>query len=240
MTKELTLTTQDLSSVGINTELTSNDLVEVVAQEIFDKFYDKVDSIIEKGKLLLKKKSEIMNKELEKMKQDLIDGGYIEKEEHCSTEYSSLKNEYWSSDIEIASLYLEDVNAGTKVKLNSRSYSVPSPKHTKLKISLTARDSSKEQDISINGITGYVETNISKSFQKQVSIPHKRFDDFKKEVEGYNKEVMDIYNYLPKNKILSIERFTREARVKMNKKIISSQSPDFKQKMAELFSIKFN
>ena len=82
MKKEMgvaTLTTNDLQSAGINSQLTSNDLVEVVAHDIYDKYLTAINDIIDKGKSLETKYYKLMNAEVGKMKKAL--GKYLKKEE---------------------------------------------------------------------------------------------------------------------------------------------------------------
>lgn len=245
-------TTNDLVSAGINSQLTSNDLVEVVAHDIYDKYVDMVNEVIERGGKLYARYNKLMDAEVNKMKSSL--GKYLLKTEKIevvseddiddenfegvSVSFSG-GDKYWGA-IKMNSLTMEEKDKGTFVKTCDYRMYVPDIKQKNVKITLklaTGRQSDTEK-ISVSNITGTIETQISKNFTQIVTVPSTRFKSYIKEVEEYNADVKTILNFLPKNGALSVERFTREARVKMNKKIISAQSPEFRKKISELFSIK--
>lgn len=245
-------TTNDLQAAGINSQLTSNDLVEVVAHDIYDKYVNSVNEVIERGAELYSSYNKLMDAEVGKMKSAL--GKYLKKTEKVevvsdddmedenfegvSVSFSG-GDKYWGS-IKINSLTLTEKEKGTFVTTSDYRMYIPDtkPKTAKVTLTLATGRYSDTEKISVGNITGTIETQISKKFTQSVTIPTTRFKAYVKEVEQYNADVKVILNFLPKNGALSVERFTREARVKMNKKIISAQSPDFRKKISELFNIK--
>lgn len=233
-----TLTTTDLQSAGINASLSSNDLLEVVAHDIYDKFVESVEQVIENGKVLSKKWDNLFDADLENMRQKLVKGKFLEEKEVVSKCFGAAKNTYWGNSIAVRSFRYEDISGGQKIKIYTDDNSFPTNKTQKVKLSISIRDSEKDQSISLNGITGTIETTVSKSFNYEFIPNESIFKSLVNETKQHNERCDAIYNFLPQSKILSVERFTREARVKMNKKIISNQSADFRKKISELFNIK--
>lgn len=239
MSKELiTLTAKDLTTEGINTQLTSNDLVEVIATEICDKMTKMVDDVITKGKELEKKYNDLYDTELLEMKELLIKNKYISSGEMVGIDYSETKGGYWDNRVPIKKFYYNEISAGDRVKINTDSFRVPHPSQkVLLKVYVTSYD--KNDNTMFGEISCKINNQISKSFTKEIKQDG-RFKAFKKEVEEYNEILDNVYESLPASKILSVEKFTRDARVKMNKKLISSQSPEFKDKLSKVFNIKLN
>lgn len=245
-------TTNDLQAAGINSQLNTNDLVEVVAHDIYDKYLDAVNEIIENGKGLQKKYTDILNPEINKMKATLAkhfkndgeidiveDDDYIGEEfDGIAASFSSAEG-YWPS-IPLNSLYIKEKDRGSFVENDNRNFSMPllKNKNTKVILKLTTGKKNNTEEVKVGGIIGKIETTIQKTFSQTINISTTRFQKLSDEFKEYNKEVSTLLAFLPKNGLLSVERFTREARVKMNKKIISAQSPEFRKKISELFNIK--
>lgn len=235
-----TLTTQDLTSVGISSQLTSNDLIEVVAHDIYDKYLDSVNDSIKRGGDIISRWNNLFNPEIEVIKQDLQKAGFItlDDKENISVSYNPEKSRYWSDGVSIKRLRFVEKEKGVKVDENDTTLSYTKGASIKIKLSVTVHEYSKEKEVSVKGVEGNIETTINKHFDKYISTSDNRFQKLIKEVQQHNEEVKNIVSFLPPNGIISVERFTREARVKMNKKIISAQSPDFRKKISELFNIK--
>lgn len=247
------LTTSDLNAAGINSQLSSNDLVEVVAHDIYDKYTESVIDIIAAGELIYKKYSQLFDLECVKMKSSLSkyfkkdidievveDAEYFDEYDFNGVAFSFGKNdEYWPS-INISKLALKEKDKGTFVERDSRSMPMPplKMKSVRVKLILSTPNKSESVEVKQSGITGSIETTVKKTFTQIITVPIARFKKLADEVNEYNKQVNDLCEFLPKNGLLSVERFTREARVKMNKKIISAQSPDFRNKISQLFNIK--
>ncbi|HQV53970.1 MAG TPA: hypothetical protein PLX17_00565 [Chitinophagaceae bacterium] len=245
------LTTNDLQAAGINYQLTSNDLVEVVAHDIYDKYVDAINKTISNGKILQKKYYDILNPEINKMKSTLSkhfkDDGEVEigeDDDYIGEEFEGIIASFSSADIYWPSVSLSEISIkekdkGSFIESSNRNLSFPQMKDktAKVVIKLTSGKKNNTEEIKIGGISGKIDTTIQKTFSQTITLPMARFQKLANEFKCYNKEVSALLDFLPKNGALSVERFTREARVKMNKKIISAQSPDFRKKISELFNI---
>lgn len=260
MSKELVLTSKDLTEVGIDSRLTSNDLVEVVAHDIYDKYMSAVNNVIAESSDLSTEYYNLLNPELNKMRSALKsyfptteklsspsneDSDYEDDEDENDSKTKDLNcsfgkiKDYWPY-ISIRSIKIHEKEKGTICDLSNSNFSLPilKSKNAKVKLSISSGSKKEEQPVKIGAITGIIETSISKSFEQIITLPITRFKQFAAKVADHNKRVDELISFLPKNGALSVERFTREARVKMNKKIISAQSPDFRKKISELFNIK--
>lgn len=258
--KELVLTSKDLTEVGIDSRLTSNDLVEVVAHDIYDAYMKAVNDAIKVGNGLSTKYYALLDSEIGKMKTKLKeflkpnqkvnvrdeDDFDDEDEDDSNTSkdnitasFTSISGVYWGR-ISAKQMLIKERDKGTVIEASGSNYSVPNlkAKTSKILLSISTGRQEEKKEIKKGDISGTIETSVSKKFTLIVEIPTKRFINFSKEVAAYNEDVEALMNVLPKNGALSVERFTREARVKMNKKIISAQSPDFRKKISELFNIK--
>jgi len=245
------LTTSDLNAAGINSQLSSNDLVEVVAHDIYDKYLDSINNVIDTGDKLQAKYRKLLDVEINKMKSSLSkylrkydaveivdEDDYTDEEfEGVSASFSSADN-YWPS-ISISKISVKEKDRGSFVEKSCRNLSFPVLKEKSAKVRLTLQTGKKSntEDVKIGAITGEITTSSQKIFNQVITLPVARFKNLADEIKEYNKQVSDLMVFLPKNGQLSVERFTREARVKMNKKIISAQSPDFRKKISELFNI---
>lgn len=247
------LTTSDLNAAGINSQLSSNDLVEVVAHDIYDKYTASIVNIIAEGDELYKRAQNLMEVEIFKMKKSLskylsasdkvllvedAEDEYEEEFGDVNASYST-GDEYWPN-LSMSKIVLREKDKGTFVEFDSRNVRCPNLKNksAKVKIVLSTPNISETQEVKQGNITGTIENTVKKTFTQVVSVPITRFKNIADEIKAYNKSVNALSEFLPKNGLLSVERFTREARVKMNKKIISAQSPDFRKKISELFNIK--
>lgn len=253
--KELTVfTANDLSAAGINSQLTSNDLIEVVAHDIYDKFVDAVTDAVKRGKQIEEEYSSLFDAEMNKMKRSLkkwlsksnevikMDEDDIVDEDFEGVAMSFGKisrDDYWPP-IGVIRITLVEKDKGTMIDQRSSNLYMPSLKaaSTKVKFTISSGNQSSEEAVKVGSITGTIQTITNKSFTQIISVPTTRFKKIADKVKEHNKQVADLISFLPKNGLLSVERFTREARVKMNKKILSAQSPDFRKKISELFNIK--
>ncbi len=245
------LTANDLNAAGINSNLNSNDLIEVIANDIYDKYLDAVTDFIEKGEKLKDKYYDLLTPEISKMKKALSvyfkDENSVEmvdEDDYISEEFNGIfasfgtADGYWPS-ISMTTLIVKEKDRGSFVESKYRSYSLPvmKDKNCKVVLKLQTGNKSNSKEVKVGGIVGSIETSTKKTFQQVINTTTVRFKVFANEVAEYNKDATRILAFLPKNGLLSVERFTREARVKMNKKIISAQSPEFKNKISELFNI---
>lgn len=232
-------TTNDLVAAGINTQLSSNDLIEVIAHDIYDKFIETVNKSRKASDDLSERWHGLFDAELNTMKQQLKSGGHISEDENEKID-ESFRGEktYWTYSVSLKYLSIYDKDKGTKVEERSNSLGYAKGNTIIIRLNVNVNEYDKDKEISLSGISGSIETTIKKQFEKTITSSDLRFTKMLKEIKEHNENVSAIMKFLPANGILSVERFTREARVKMNKKIISAQSPEFRKKISELFNIK--
>lgn len=246
-------TSSDLQNAGINSQLTSNDLIEVVANDIYDKYVDAILDATNRGKELQKEYASLFDDEINKMKvalkkylptkekeQKVDDEDIYEDEVYDGVTTSFGKSDKYWSYISVVRISLREKDRGTAVERDTKSLNIPNLKQktAAVKLSVTVGNQSETEDVKVGNITGTVQTSMEKHFSQVINVSTARFKKLSDKVSEHNKQVDDLLNFLPKNGLLSVDRFTREARVKMNKKIISAQSPEFRKKISELFNIK--
>lgn len=248
---EMVLSTKDLSAVGINSQLSTNDLVEVVAHDIYEKYMDSLNDQIKKNMDLKSEYYKLMQPEILKMKTALkshltisskinnVDEDDIEDMDIDGIAASFGKPDGYWGGVYLQSVKIIEKDKGTVVESSGSSLNVPDLKQKTAKILLTIKSPSTTvtNEIKVGTIQGHIQTTKDLMFKQIVTVSTSRFIEWSKKVKEYNTNLSIILSFLPRNGALSVERFTREARVKMNKKILSSQSPEFKQKMTELFNI---
>lgn len=239
MKNELVLSTKDLTAVGINSQLTSNDLLEVVATDLYEKFMTEINDCLKATSLLREKYLSLMQPEFDAMQAELIKAKMIATKEKVNTGYSKVNGDDWASCLDCFGLNLFEKDRGTKVEKDRHEFSFSYPKGAEAKIKLKISCDEREEDTGtkLAGIACVVNTSVSKKFEKIISIKTERFAAIRKEIQKHNERIETVMSLMPANGLLSVERFTREARVKMNKKIIASQPADFKKKMEQLFKI---
>jgi hypothetical protein len=240
----LALSKKDFEDVGINVSLTTNDMVEVIANDIFDKFVTHVNSIKKEYNDLVKEYQQLfwleaketvsVLKGLGHWPTDSEDVDYSESWEIIGTSKDYTSKGYDSIKI------TEDINKGMIVKLDGHKWyvKVPIAAKVKIRVTVTADKDESIEHINAKGITGAITTYYSKVFKKEITVSSVRFKTFENKMEDYKQRLSELFKMLPANGILTIERFTREARVKMNKKLLASHGPEFKAKLDELYGIK--
>src|SRR5215510_14054941 len=97
MSKELALMPKDLTDVGISTQVTSNDLLEVVAHDIYNKYMNSIDEVNKKAGQLQKKYKTLLDGELIKMRRSLKDH-FSSNEVLAVTGGEDLEDEYFEQD----------------------------------------------------------------------------------------------------------------------------------------------
>lgn len=239
MSKELVLQTKDLTDVGITSQLTSNDLLEVVATDLFDKFMAEITDVVKQTGVLREKYKTILQPEFDVMKSELVKAKMIGIKDEPNTGYSKVDGNDWQSYVYCHGLDVSEKDRGTKVAIDRSEFSFAYPKtpEAKVKLTLSIDDREQEKEKIVNGIKCIVNTNTNKNFERVITIKTDRFKNLLNEIREHNKRVDLVMELMPANGLLSVERFTREARVKMNKKILSAQSPDFRKKISQLFNI---
>lgn len=251
------LSTQDLQGAGITAQLNQNDLVEVVAHDIYDKYVAELQSIIKRGEKLSKEGAILMNPELDKMKKSL--SGFLKKEkisvvvdkndedydeddednyDGLVASFEQVNKEYWPY-ISIKTVKIVEKERGTFVEEGHNSVRLPDlkKKSVKIRLTLTSSGDNETKEVKIGNVKGKIETKVSKSFEQEITVGITRFKDYQKRVVEYNKDLEVLKSFLPKTGLLSVERFTREARVKMNKRILRQQPKEFREKVSKLFNI---
>lgn len=239
MKNELVLQTKDLTDVGITSQLTSNDLLEVVANDLFEKFMAEITSVVKATGVLREKSNNLLQPEYDDMKAALVKAKMVSSKEDLNFGYSKVNGDDWAASISCHGLDVCEKDRGTKVSIDSREFSLSFPKTPEAKVMLKAsnRDYDQDKDKVVDGIKCSVSVNTEKNFSRVVTIKTERFKTLVAEIKEHNKRVELVMELMPANGLLSVERFTREARVKMNKKILSAQSPDFRKKISQLFGI---
>lgn len=239
-TRELTLTTHDLSAVGITSQLTSNDLLEVVANDIYEKFMSEVHDCVKAEMALKKKAQEIMQPEYDQIKSVLVKAKHLQEGDHPSFSYSKIDGNDWSSGIYGLGLDITEKDKGTRVQKDTDAITFYYPRGTEANVMVTVsvQDREDKAKSEFSGIKCETETITNKKFTKVIKLKTDRWKTLLEEIKVHNKRIESLCELLPANGVLSVERFSREARIKMNKKIISAQSPDFRKKISELFNIK--
>ena len=240
MQNELVLSTKDLTSVGINSQLTSNDLLEVVATDLYEKFMTEINDCVAATNKLRSKYQALMNPEHDTMKAEIVKAGLLDANEKVNTGYSKINGDDWASSLDCFGLNLYEKEKGTKVEKDRHEFTFSYPRggQAKLKLKITCDEKENDDNNKLKGISYSINTTIRKEFEKVISISTERFKSMHKEIVKHNERIETVMSLIPANGLLSVERFTREARVKMNKKILASQPADFKKKMEQLFKIK--
>jgi hypothetical protein len=239
MSKELVLQTKDLTDVGITSQLTSNDLLEVVATDLFDKFMAEITDVVKETGTLRDKTNALMQPEYDVMKSDLIKAKMVATKDSLNFGYSKVNGDDWAANITCHGLDVCEKDRGTKVTVDHNEFYLSYPKtpEAKVMIKATVGDREEDKDKVVDGIKCHIWTSVEKKFERAVTIKTERFKTLLSEIKEHNKRVDLVRELMPANGLLSVERFTREARVKMNKKILSAQSPDFRKKISQLFNI---
>lgn len=240
MSKELVLQTADLKTAGINTQLTSNDLLEVIANDIYEKILSEVHAVADAEKVLRDKYASIMKPEFDQMRDQLVSAKMLKPNEEFNTGYSKVNGDDWQSCFNCIGVEITERDKGTLVKRDHRAFSVNYPKspETKVLLKISTDNRSEDKSEKINGISCKINVETRRSFEKVITISTNRFKELIKEIRDYNVRVDEVMRLIPPNGLLSYEKFTRDARVKMNKKILSSQPEEFRKKISNLFNIK--
>lgn len=228
-----TLTSTELNDIGINTQLSSNDLVEIIATDIYNNIMNHIESLNNRNKDLLEKYRVIHEEKVEKFIELLKKKGFLT----ASSKYSSRVDYKIAADydfIQILKIKLDERKSADKVILVDNNNSSFLKSDAVCTLSIFVRDYGVINSTK-NGITIQERKNIDTTFSTEVKISAAPYISLRKEFEQHNKEVRDFFEKLPKT--LSIDAFIREARTKLNRKIISGQSPEFRQKISELFKI---
>lgn len=234
MKKELEITTQELNTVGINTQLSSNDLVEIIATDIYNNIMSNIESLNNRSKDLLEKYKTIYEERVEKFIELLKKKGFLT----ASSKYSSRVDYKVTADydfVQILKIRLDERKSADKVILVDNNNSSFLNSDAVCTVSIFLRDAGVVNSTK-NGITIQERKSIDTTFSAEVKVSAAPYISLRKEFEQHNEEVRDFFEKLPKT--LSIDAFIREARTKLNRKIISGQSTEFKDKIQQLFKIK--
>lgn len=238
MKNEIALRTSDLQEAGISAQLTSNDLIEVIASEIFDKVLSEVKQCDNATEQITEASIDIMKPEIDEFRLQLIKENFVNEHEDGWFSFSKVNGDDWSSTITIMCLKTTDKERGLKIeKEYGKRFNYP--RGQKAHVMLTAKysETNKDEEKRAGGISGTISTSITKEFKKTIVVSTGRFKKMFDAIKDHNKRIDKVDSIIPKTGLLSVERFTREARVKMNKKILSSQPQEFKNKMAQIFNI---
>ena len=230
-----TLTSTELNEIGINTQLSSNDLVEIIATDIYNNIMSNIESLNNKSKELHEKYQSIRKEKIDKFVELLKKKGFLTADSNYSTHVD--RKDYVDQDyIQLLKIKLEERKSVDKA-IPGRYYDELAffKSDAVCTISVNVKDYGTVNSIK-NGIKIEETRDIDTIFSTEMKFSAAPYASLKKEFEEHNKEVKEFYNKLPKT--LSIDAFIREARTKLNRKIISGQSPEFKQKIQELFKIK--
>lgn len=230
--KELKLSAKSLSEEGISTKLTSNDLVEIIANDLYNKVIDSVTQTETNKDYLYKKYEDILKPEKEIFLKELKSEFNVDKK------IENVLYEFQQRQYKTIEFIRESNSKSVSFSKDVESFYIPLSKEDELKITLSC--STDENVPSSSGDdtitwTKNVKTNIT--FKKIITVKQSPFLILSGLITEHNKNVQQIFSTLPKNKSFNIESLTREARVKLNKKILSGQSEELKTKLRTLFAI---
>jgi hypothetical protein len=240
MSQELILSKIDFDNAGISSNLTTADLLEVVAHDLFQKTMDLVRSYEKESEQLHKKYTDLFTPHVTTFQNFLLKGKWIAKEDNIHSSWNFKKESGWP----YVSLYKpqkEEKRDGSKIQNDYKAVGFHYPKKEKqvqVILSVEIAQITTEETLRKNGIIGTKKVSIDSLFNKTITVSTSPIINLVDDINDYNKRLSAMIRSLPEG-LLSVERFAREARVKMTKKMLSSQPEEFKEKIGQLFNIKF-
>src|SRR5688572_24837637 len=139
--KEMVLAAKELEAAGISATLNTNDLVEVVANELYERFINGVLEHIKEGERLSKEYGKLLDAEFQKMKAALkshLSGDLIIKSDDyeddedeeiefgklLTASFSQAEGEYWPR-MALKKLSIHEKDKGTQISSSNEMFALP-------------------------------------------------------------------------------------------------------------------
>jgi hypothetical protein len=241
------LTTKEMQETGITATLNQNDVVEVVANELFQRKVEKLDLLMARGKEL----EEFMETTRKGYAQEIIDkvmkiipnpDAIQERTEQFSICKKGSSDSYSSSNdrmrIQIMTPYIDDNRKQNRVQRKFRDVSYYKTANLEYEISVHVVIGGKSKDTAKGGLKISETMMTEMTFTQRFKYPSNLYKKLFEEIEAYNDEVLEFMRTeLGKDGILDAEALTKQVRLKVNKKLISQQSPVVVDHIKKMFDI---
>lgn len=221
-----TLTQADLNDEGIKTQLTQNDLLEVIVEEKWKGINDSIDRINKRRRELSGAYENILNdlKKIEEVK--FRKSINVPKD---ALVHTSINNDFNSRYLDIKSIFIGFANKKNYLGSDtSHSLYVPVDNVYKYKIMITITVNKKHED--------YVK---STSYRKDLDLLLPANNAIAKhaiDIQNHNKEVEDMVSKY-KDVNMSYDTIMRETRTTFNKRLIAGGAPKLRARVKDVFNI---
>lgn len=245
------LSSDTLRQEGIEVRMNQNDLLEIIAETKYQETLQQVEMFSQNSiRETLKKIYFEEQTKIQQLKESFVEAVIADNlEEEIKTKEELLDNvnlKFTDTSSEKNDIYYFLKSNSTSGDPSFTFYSRYFPEdfsfnqedkiEISLSVSVTVSDKDKEEED--------FRKEVTKKYYQRFSIsivnPRKK----RKEVEKLRKEIKDFGTYLGTESYgqivkFSLTRFVREARIKMNKGLISTQSSAIKKMLKESFNVKF-
>lgn len=238
------ITTAELESKGIKTSLSQNDLVEIIADNKYQKAVEELSALAKQWEEFEQRRKDIEQFYIQQTKEELRKKKILSEEDLNSLDKLGLRFDGEKSKY-VNKLSIDENGDSVKITLSSIwfHHTFRDAKEKKLTKGVFTKDflvgdDTKENKTPHFKITEYNRKNIVISAEYDLS-KNKEIDKYIKDFDTYQKRIEEVFNSIPgregaSTKTLSISKFTREARVAINTNILKSQAPEILEALGKV------
>lgn len=232
-TKAVALTTQSMEDAGIKTQINQNDIIDIVVSDQVEKIKAQGEELTQAGERIYEKYKSVLNGHKEKFLKELQAAGIapgdatVEDISGTSSGYNSIN----LSRISFTEDTYSKVEGMMKVQLQSGRALPPGAFELTLSYNLTEK---KEEASPIKGVM--FSHRADTSWTKKVKIPEKTMAPIHEELKKANKDCQDFYALFPDGRF-NPNKIAREAKNKINKRILKNQAPAIAEQLNSLFEL---
>ena len=235
---ETGLTVKSLEESGIKTSLNQNDLIEIVVEDFMEKLKQEVDFLNGKIADSFAQWELLRSQHAEKMLKELIKAKFIPADTGLdSISYSTahLNPQQNSNSLSVYKISLYE-GSNTEVYKIDRNHYIGSIQGSAFKLTVVCTID-QTNDVSSSSISGIASTirKIDK-FSREVIITQEMLDPIWEKAKKIGEEATAFVNKFPTGRI-NTAKMAREARAKMNKKILKNQAPALMKQMEKIFNL---
>ena len=237
-----TLTTSQLEQSGIKTNLTQNDVIEVVATEAYESMMKQIEQIKKFDSSVFNDYSKLDKQFLKKIHSYKHYSPSLNITEH-DINHSNQSGE--RTHIEIYNFEVSEMNNSDKIKVycNLKSISVATNATLKLYVHKYA-DDTKETINGFNYYSGNPRVEFSEIYNYKNPLSK---EEMQSKADAYNEIVRGVYDSIPvtekfdsagnRYKTVSYDGFVKQARINVNRNIIKNQAPEVAEQINKLFGM---
>lgn len=234
--KSVALTTQTMEEAGIKSTISQNDIIDLVVSEHVEKIREQVEALSGATRSVVDKFAAVINGHRKKFLKELQDAGIVpvdtEIDRIRTTNSNTGGNLAYAVTLSMADDQHSKVDGMIRISQHN-STTIPT---IGFDLFMTYHEKDVKSEVIMKGVT--LEVDTMKIWKKSVKVSDKTMAEIRSALVEANENCVQFYKMFPDGRF-NPNKMAKEAKNKMNKKILRNQAPGIADQLSSIFGMEF-